>query len=78
MNGYHDMRYPVAARTSPLSFLRRYMMAFALAAVLAAVEVDRPLLRSEPAPVVMACGPRPVRPPRLRPYRAHYRRRGRR
>ncbi len=79
MNGYLDMRHPVASRTSPLMFLKRYMMALALAAVLAAVEVDRPTARTEPAPIVMTrdapSGSAPPRPPRIRPYRAHYRRR---
>jgi|GEM_PF-2742395 len=78
MNSYLDMRHPVASGTSPLSFLRRYMVALALAAVLAAVEVDRPGIVSEPAPIVMSMGSPPPRRGRMRPYRAHYRRRARR
>ena len=81
MSGYLDMRHPVASHTSPLSFLKRYVMALALAAVLAAVEVDRPGVRTEPTPIVLTTKTNDKKPPRIcrvRPYRAHYRRRGRR
>jgi hypothetical protein len=77
MSNYLVVREFRTIRMSPLALFRRYMVTLALAAVLEAVEVERAPGWTEPAPIIMLTGSKPQRRPRLRPYRAHYRRGGR-
>jgi hypothetical protein len=78
MTSYLDTRPLNSARLTPIALAKRYMLTLMLAAVLAAVEVERPPVYTQPDPIVMILPP--VGRPRLeraRPYRAHYRRGGR-
>lgn len=77
MKNYLAIDFASTERLSPLALVRRYLLAMALAVVLAAVEVERRPVFTEPDPIVMVLGPGRPRSPRARPYRAHYRRGGR-
>lgn len=74
MKHYLDIDPATMERLSPLALMRRYLLVMALAVVMAAVEVERRPVFSEPDPIVMVLGPGRPRSPRARPYRAHYRR----
>jgi hypothetical protein len=63
-----------AERLSPIALAKRYMLTLMLAAVLAAVEVERRPIYTQPDPIVMVLPMGPPRGMRARPYRAHYRR----
>ena len=72
---YLDIHLTDPARLTLLALLKRYMLTLALAMALAALEVERRRPPTEPTPIVMLTTGGFRRFPRLRPYRAHYRRR---
>jgi hypothetical protein len=77
MTSYLDMGPSGALRLTPLAVAKRYMLSLMLAAVLAAVEVERRPVYTQPDPIVMVLDTGRPRFERARPYRAHYRRGGR-
>ena len=68
-------RAGMAPREEDGSFLKRMVLTIVLAVVLASVELEGGRGYSEPDAIVMlSSADHPVRFPRVRPYRAHYRR----